>query len=99
MQVRGAGRVRKLLAGFENPSGRIWFWRLIVRLVVPDRYGNRERPTRRRFAGYGIQTPVSECLEGDVGLANRNARFRQPVVDLTIDCQPVCAGEGFDLHD
>ena len=50
------------------------------------------------FAGYGIPTPVSECLQGDVGLADRNVRFRQPVVDLPIHCESVCAGEGLDLH-
>ena len=64
----------------------------MVWLVVPDRYCDRDRPTRRRFAGYGIPTPVSECLEGDVGLADRSVRFRQPFVDLLIDrdlCVPV----------
>src|ERR1700730_5728002 len=76
--------------GSENPSGRIWFRRLRVWLVVPDRYCDRGRSTRRRFAGYGIPTPVSECPEGDVGLADRNVKFRQPVVDLPIDCESVC---------
>jgi hypothetical protein len=94
----GPSRFPKLLAGFENPSGRIWFWPLIVWLVVPDRYCDRDRSTRRRFAGYGIPTPASECLEGNVGLADRDVRFRQPVVDLPINREPVCAGEGLDLH-
>src|SRR6202051_260071 len=38
--------------GSENPSGRIWFRRLVVWLVVPDCYCDRDRSTR--FAGYGI---------------------------------------------
>jgi hypothetical protein len=94
----GPSRFPKLLARFENPSGRSWFWPLIVWLVVPDRYYDRDCSARRRFAGYGIPTPVSECLEGNVGLADRNVRFRQPVVDLPINRQSVCAGEGLDLH-
>jgi hypothetical protein len=36
---------------------------------------------------------------GDISMqADRNLRFRQPVVDLPIDSESVCAGEGFDLH-
>jgi hypothetical protein len=72
--------------------GRIWFRRLMVWLVVPGRYCDRDRSTRRRFASYSIPTPVSEWLEGDVGLADRSVRFRQPVVDLPIHanlCVPV----------
>jgi hypothetical protein len=96
--LAGAGRFPKLLAGFENPSGRIWFRRLMVWLVVPDRYCDRDRSTRRRFAAHSVPSPVSEGLEGDIGFVDRDIRFRQPVVDLPIDCESVCAAEGFDLH-
>ena len=82
-------RLSPLLAGFENPIGRIWCWPLIVRLVVPDRDRDRERPTRRRFASYSVPAPLSECLERDVGLMNRDIRLRQPVVNLTVDREPV----------
>ena len=94
----GAARFPKLLAGFENPSGRSWCWPLIVWLVVPDRYCDRDRSTRHRFPGYGVPTPISECLEGYIGPPDRDIRFCQPVVDLPINRQSVCAGEGLDLH-
>jgi hypothetical protein len=29
---------------------------------------------------------------------DRDIRFRQPVVDLPIDYEPMCASEGFDFH-
>ncbi len=71
----GSGRFPKLLAGFESPSGRIWFWGLMVWLVVPDRYCDPDRSTRRRFAAHSVPSPVSEGLEGDIGLADREFDF------------------------
>ena len=70
---------RRLAMGYAS----VW-------LVVPDRYCDRDRSTRRRFAGCGVPTSVSECLEGDIGLADGDVRFCQPVVDLPIDCEFAC---------
>jgi hypothetical protein len=36
-----SGKLQKLWARFESPISRFWFWPLIVRLIAPDRDGNR----------------------------------------------------------
>jgi hypothetical protein len=89
---------RNSATGLENPSVRILFRHLMARLVVPDRYGNRERSPPRRFASYGIPTLFLERLERDVGLVDCDVRLRQPIIDFAVNREPVRAAEGFDFH-
>ena len=88
----------RLLAGFENPTGWIWFGPLIVGLVIPDGYCDRECSPGCRLTCNCIRPPLSHRLKSYIGLEDCDIGFRQPIIDLPIDRRPMCAGEGFDLH-
>jgi hypothetical protein len=94
----GRPRLPRGSRGFEHPISRIWFRPLIIRLVIPEGDRDSDRSAIRYLTGHGIPASASKRLNGDFGVADCDVRLRQPVIDLTIDCEPVCAGEGLDLH-